>query len=246
MTHFSNLASLQGKICVVTGANRGIGLTVCETFLLHGATVIACVRDPNNFNHEPNENLHIVQLDLADEVTIKTTVKSIREISRSVDILVNCAGIASGGLFQMTSVSEMAHVFEVNVFNQVALSQNIARLMMRQKSGAIVNISSSTAHQIDSGTLTYGASKAALERVTLSMAAELAPLGIRVNAIAPGVTETDMAMQMDPKAKEALISRSLLKQAAKPEDIANSTLFLVSDLARHITGQVLNVDGGLL
>jgi 3-oxoacyl-[acyl-carrier protein] reductase len=119
-------------------------------------------------------------------------------------------------------------------------------LMMRNKSGSIINISSSTAHIADPGTLAYGCSKAALNRATQSMATELGASGIRVNGIAPGVTDTDMGAEMDEAARSKLIMASVLKKAATPQDIANLALFLASDLSSHITGQIISVDGGIV
>ena len=168
-----------------------------------------------------------------------------KDIKRS-DILVNNAGIAHGGIFQMTSINDMRRIFEVNVFGTVAVTQSIARLMIRKKYGSIINISSTAAHLPDRGTMTYGASKAALTRITQSLSQELGVYGIRANAIAPGITETDMAKQMDEQAKERLIQASALKKIAQPDDIANVALFLASDLSSHMTGQVLTVDGGIL
>lgn len=249
MALFSQAQFLNGKIAVVTGANRGIGKSICTTFLEHGATVIACVRNPDSISELrqawPEGKLFAVPLDLADENSIKETFKQIRAISKQVDILVNNAGTASGGIFQMTSVSSMKALFETNVFGPMLMSQNISRLMSRQGHGVIINISSSTAQSIENGTSAYGSSKAALERLTYSMALELAESGIRVNAIAPGVTDTDMGQQMDEVSRDHLLQKSSIKKMAQPQDIANTALFLSSDLATHITGQVLHVDGGL-
>ncbi|NVK17386.1 MAG: SDR family oxidoreductase [Methylocystaceae bacterium] len=248
MTEESENLLLKDQIAIVTGANRGIGKAVCEKFMEHGAQVIACVRTvcPSLQEWaEPRGVLHQVELDLRDDDVIKQAVKSVRSLSSKPDILVNCAGIASGGLFQMASMQEMRSVFDVNFFGLIAFSQGVSRLMARQKSGAIVNISSATASYIASGTLSYGAGKAALERATQSMAMELGAMGIRVNAVAPGVTQTDMADLMDEQALSEMVNRSALKKVAQPEDIANAALFLASGLSTHLTGQILHVDGGL-
>jgi len=244
---------LDGKTAVVTGASRGIGKAICETFAGAGAEVIACVRNPDGkVDHWCRElaassgrAIRPTQLDLAGEASIKAAIKAIRGLAERFDILVNCAGVASGGLFQMTSQAEMRRVFEVNFFGPVLFSQGIARLMSRQQSGSIINISSTAADIADPGTLSYGASKAAFQRATRSMATELGPAGIRVNAIAPGVTNTDMADEMDPPARAKLVESSALRRAAEPQDIANTALFLASDLAFHVTGQIIRVDGGM-
>ena len=241
---------LLNKYAVVTGCNRGIGRAICQNFLGQGAHVIGCSRQVNEQLQTEmtsfGQNFHNVQLDVEDGPSIKKALKEITEITKEVDILVNNAGIAHGGIFQMTPLSDMRRVFEVNVFGTVAVTQAIARLMVRKKSGSIINISSTAAHLPDRGTMTYGASKAAISRITQSLAQELGAMGIRANAIAPGVTKTDMAKQMKEDAKERLISSSALKKIAQPNDIANVALFLASDLSSHMTGQILNVDGGIL
>ena len=241
---------LLDKYAVVTGCNRGIGLAICQNFLSQGARVIGCSRQVDEqlameFNSF-GQNFHNVQLNIEDDTSIKKAFNIIKDITKQVDILVNNAGIAHGGIFQMTPLSDMRRVFEVNVFGTVAVTQAIARLMIRKKSGSIINISSTAAHLPDRGTMTYGASKAAVSRITRSLAQELGAMGIRANAIAPGVTKTDMARQMERDAKERLIDASALKKIAQPDDIANVALFLASDLSSHMTGQILNVDGGIL
>jgi 3-oxoacyl-[acyl-carrier protein] reductase len=245
---------LKDKVAIVTGANRGIGLSVAQTFLLNGAKVIACIRSIENsqdaltamLNPEGIHNLQLIQLDLCDEQVIKLAIKEIMTSNPKIDVLVNNAGTASGGLFQMTTMQELRRLFDVNFFGQILFSQGIARLMQRHKSGSIINISSTAAFIADPGTLGYGASKAAFARASQSLATELGTSGIRVNAIAPGVTKTDMFDQMTTAAREKLISSSALKRAAEPQDIANMALFLASDLSTFVTGQILKVDGGIV
>ena len=163
-----------------------------------------------------------------------------------VDVLVNNAGVASGGLFQMTTAAELRRVFEVNYFAQIALTQTVSRIMARRKAGSIINIASSAADIADPGTLAYGSSKAAFARASQSMASELGAVGIRVNSIAPGLTRTGMYDQMDPSAREKLVARSALKRPAEPTDIANVAVFLASDLSAFVTGQSIRVDGGMV
>lgn len=245
---------LKDKVAVVTGANRGIGLSIARTFLQNGAKVIACVRAIDSHKEDllvqlnPDEanQLQLVHLDLSDEQVIKLAIKEIMTTNPKIDILVNNAGIASGGLFQMTTTQELHRLFQVNFFGQILLTQGIARLMQRHKAGSIINISSTAASIADPGTLGYGSSKAAFARASQSMATELGASGIRVNAIAPGVTRTDMFDQMTPVAREKLINSSSLKRAAEPEDIANMALFLASNLSTFVTGQILKVDGGIV
>lgn len=245
---------LQGKTAVITGANRGIGRAILETFVRHGCKVFACMRTPESAILSDLESLQAttgtsvtpIQLNLADEESIKAAARTIIGQTERVDILVNNAGVASGGLFQMTSMAEMRKVFEVNVFGQLLFTQSMVRKMARQKSGSIIHISSTAALIADPGTLVYGSSKAAFARTAQSLATELGAFNIRVNAIAPGVTRTDMFEQMAESARTNLINRSALKRAAEPQDIANTALFLASDLSSFITGQTIRVDGGIV
>ena len=247
----SNL--LQDKIAVVTGANRGIGKHITETFAENGANIIACMRvikpesDKWIKNLESKFNISIspVMVDFSDEKSVTGSIKEIFSISKRIDVLVNNAGIASGALFQMTPVSELRKIFEINFFSQIVLSQGIAKIMIRNKSGSIINLSSTAAFIADPGTLAYGSSKSAFARATKSMANELGVFNIRVNAIAPSVTKTDMFEQMSTEARDKLINSSALKRAAEPKEIANVALFLASELSSFVTGQVIRVDGGI-
>lgn len=245
---------LKDKVAVVTGANRGIGYAITRTFASQGATVFACMRETTpgtlanlrSLESEHGVTVHPVRLDLADESSIKDAIKEIVAGSRRIDVLVNNAGVASGSLFQMTPVSEVRRVFDVNFFGPLVLTQGLARLMSRNKSGSIINIASTAAMVADAGTLAYGSSKAAFARATQSMATELGASGIRVNAIAPGVTRTDMFEQMSPAASDKLIAASAMKRPAMPPEIANVALFLASDLSTFVSGQVIRVDGGMV
>jgi len=245
---------LHNKVAIITGANRGIGKSIVETFAENGATIIACVRtlnsDTESWMKSVEERFNVpvtpVLVDLSDDESVKCLVKKIILISKKVDILVNNAGIASGALFQMTTISELRKVFEINFFSQIVISQGISRVMSRNKSGSIINLASTSAFIADPGTLAYGSSKSAFARATKSMATELGPMGIRVNALAPSVTKTDMFDQMSADARDSLIESSALKRCAEPQDIANVALFLASDLSLYVTGQVIRVDGGII
>jgi len=245
---------LQDKVAVITGSNRGIGKSIVEKFAENGAIIFACMRtlSPStkswikNIERKYNTSITPILVDLSDEKSTQELAKKIIAFSKKVDILVNNAGIASGSLFQMTTATELKKVFEVNFFSQVTISQGISRIMLRNKSGSIINIASTSAFLVDSGSLAYGSSKASFVRATKSMAIELGLMGIRVNALAPSITKTDMFEQMSKVARDKLISSSALKRYAEPEDVANAALFLASDLSTYITGQVLRVDGGIV
>lgn len=243
---------LSDKTAVVTGCNRGIGKEVLTTFARHGADVFACARRESaeftaylaELAAETGRTLTPVYFDLADAEQVKAGVRTIVATKKKIDVLVNNAGVASGSLFQMTSMTDMKALFDINLFGPLLLAQGLSRLMTRARAGAIVNIASTAGLIGDAGTTAYGSSKAALAYATRAMASELGEFNIRVNAIAPNLTRTDMYEQMDEKARARLIASTALKRPAEPAEIANAALFLASDLSSYVTGQVLRVDGG--
>jgi 3-oxoacyl-[acyl-carrier protein] reductase len=163
----------------------------------------------------------------------------------NIDGLVNNAGISNNSLFQMTSMEELKRQFDVNFFAPYVLTQYISKMMIRNKKGSIVSVSSSAALDGNSGKSAYGASKAALLTATLSISEELAGSGIRANVICPGVTETDMIGSMPEYIIEMQKEDAFLKKLGTTEDIANTAMFLLSDLSSYITGQIIRVDGGI-
>jgi 3-oxoacyl-[acyl-carrier protein] reductase len=243
---------LKNKTAIITGASRGIGLAILELFAKNGSHIIACHRNGNPEYEEhlktlaDKNNVDIITMcfDFSDENAVKTAGKAIIA-GKCCDILVNCAGIAHGGLFQMTTVADLRRIFEVNYFGQMLFTQNIIKIMTRQKSGSIINIASVAGIDGRVGNVAYGTSKSALILATKTLATELAPHNIRVNALAPGIIETDMYFQMESKAREQLVSSSAMRRAGKPEEVAQAALFLASNMSSYITGQVIRVDGGL-
>ena len=245
-----------GKVALVTGSAQGIGAKVAERLAKDGFDIaindidrpqsVAIAEELAVRCREYGVKTECFFADVSKYGECENLVKSVVEKLGGLDVLVNNAGIASGGLFQMTTMQELRRLFEVNFFGQILLTQGIARLMQRHKAGSIINISSTAACIADPGTLGYGSSKAAFARASQSMATELGASGIRVNAIAPGVTRTDMFDQMTPIAREKLINSSSLRRAAEPQDIANMALFLASNLSTFVTGQILKVDGGIV
>ena len=245
---------LKNKNTVITGCNRGIGKEIVRVFAENGANIWACVRREsgtfskyiNNLEQKHSVSINPVYFDLSDEEQIKTGVKTIKETKEPVDILVNNAGAIFTALFQMTSMQKLKEMFEINYFSQMLLTQYISRIMMRQKSGSIINISSSAALEGNEGRTGYASAKAAMITSTKVLAKELAPYNIRVNAVAPGLTQTEMMESSTPEdALKETLNRICMKRVGQPEEIANSVLFLASDLSSYMTSQVLRVDGGM-
>jgi 3-oxoacyl-[acyl-carrier protein] reductase len=243
---------LSKMTAVITGCNRGIGRATLELFAEQGADIFACARrESDEFEQACREisartgvSILPVYFDLEDEAQVRRGVKEIVGSNRRIDVLVNNAGIASGALLQMTSIKEMRRVFEVNFFAQVKFIQGLVRGMVRQRGGSIINLASTAGLIGDPGMTSYGSSKAALILATKTMASELGAMNIRVNAIAPSITRTEMYEQMEEEARERLIQNCALKRPAEAVEIANVALFLASGLSSFVTGQILRVDGG--
>lgn len=245
---------LNQKNAVITGAGGGIGMAAVQCFAASGANIWACEFRPNpRFESEwaaiAEQNgvwIQPVYFDVTDEEQVKEAVKLIRSRKVPVDILANIAGIAAESTsFPMTGIDKMKKVFEVNFFALTLLTQYISRLMMRQNSGSIVNVASIAGIDGDPAQYEYAASKAAVIGGTKKLARELAANHIRVNAVAPGMTDTSMGAQIDDALKQEILSRNIMKRMGRPEEIANVIAFLASDLASYMTGQVIRVDGGM-
>lgn len=244
---------LENKNVIITGTRRGMGRAMLEVFAANGANIWAHAREETKeFQetcHETAEK-YGVQIwpccfELTDYHAMKEAVKKIRSYKLSVDGLVNNAGLTYNALFQMSNMDEVRRQMEVNFFAPYQFTQYIVKLMVRNKSGSIVNIASSAGLDGNSGKSAYGASKAALITMTKSIAEELGTAGIRANCIAPGITDTEMLLTMPEYIVEDTKKSVDLKRVGKPADIAEAAAFLISDLSSYITGQVLRVDGGM-
>ena len=245
---------LKNKNVVITGTNRGIGFETLRIFSEHGANIWACSRSENSdfskkinmLKNEFNNQIWPVYFDLSKSKEIVEGFKEIKKYKKPVDVLVNNAGSIFTALFQMTSEEKLHEMFQINYFSHMLFTQYISRLMMRQRNGNIINISSSAAIEGNEGRTGYASAKAAIIASTKVLAKELSPYNIRVNCIAPGLTQTEMMESSTPEdALSYTINRICMKRVGRPEEIANSILFLASDLSSYITSQTLRVDGGM-
>lgn len=243
---------LENKTIFITGTARGIGKSMVEACAAHGADIIAHARKENAEHRafcESTADINGVKIipsyfDLTDQDAIKAAFKEICALKIPVDGLVNNAGIGGNTLFQMTRMEELREIFEADFFGPYYLTQCVVKLMLRQKRGSIVNISSTSALDGNSGKTAYGSAKAALLTMTKCIAEELGSGGIRANVICPGVTETEMIKEMPEYIIDIEREATFLGSLAKPNDIANTAVFLLSDLSAYITGQAIRVDGG--
>lgn len=242
---------LKGKVCIVTGGSRGIGKAIVQTFAHSGAVVYATATTEGSveawaeaFQRDVDGEIRALYFDVSDEKAAREAVMKIKKDCGHIDALVNNAAVEYNELIGMIDDDHMKQMFSVNVYGVVNMLQTVSRVMARQaQGGSIVNITSMTALRGNRGQLVYSATKGAVISLTRSAAKELAEKKIRVNAIAPGLTNTDMLRQADPEKLRGRIDNICMGRLAEPEDIANACLFMVSDLSAYISGQVLAVDG---
>jgi 3-oxoacyl-[acyl-carrier protein] reductase len=245
--------SIKGKNAIVTGARTGIGRAVVELFARKGANIWAVVHREDqewlcSMKDIAAENgvwIKPVYMDLSDDHSILMGIRGIMSEKLPIHILVNAAGIVGKNrLIQMTSLQDMRHVMQVNYFAAIQICQLVSRSMYRQKEGAIVNIASIAGIDGDLSQLEYGASKAALICATKKMAYEWGCNNIRVNAVAPGVTDTKMLEEMEKVVVKELVTKNPLQRVGNPKEIAELVLFLADDSSSYITAQTIRIDGG--
>ena len=243
---------LKDKVALVTGGGQGIGRVIGDNLAKSGAHVV--LGDINLENAEKSAKAILANggsasatlLNVADPKNVKEVFDSIVKEFKPLDILVNNAGITKDGLFVRMKEDDWDRVLAVNLKGSFLCGQQAAKQMMKQRQGAIVNIASIVGVMGNAGQANYSASKAGLIGLTKTMARELAPRNITVNAVAPGFIDTEMTRVLDEKIKDKLIEQIPLSRLGLPDDIAHSVAFLVSDRSSYITGQVMNVNGGML
>lgn len=247
------MKQLEGKIALITGCNRGIGRGIMEAFVREGASIIACtriiddeIRGVYKFLSKQNRvHIYPICMDLSDQESIKQGMKEVSDLKLQIDILVNNAGIAKFSPFVMSKMDDFKEMMQVNLYAPTQISQYVIKNMLKQRKGSIINFCSISGMDMNAGNSAYGASKAAIASLTRTMAKELAKTNIRVNAISPGLVDTDMNKQIASDYMDVVIQQTALGRIAKPEEIARVAVFLASDDSSYITGQIIRVDGGM-
>lgn len=243
---------LYGKNAIVTGANRGVGKAFVEALAMSGCNIWAMIRQENSeYNlfikklvDHYNVSIECIYVDLASEDSIKKAYKYINTQKKSIDILINNAGVGHMGLFQMTKMEFIHSLYAVNVFAPMMLSQLVMRNMTKQRCGKIINVASTAASEIYEGNSIYGSSKAALVAFTQSLAAETYKYGVTVNAIAPGLINTDMSAVFEGKDPEEPIRHTALGRKIEAREIADVVINLLSDKMNIVNGTVITINGG--
>lgn len=246
------MMNFAGKTAVVTGGSRGLGRAVCLELAKGGANVVFCYAGNEAAAKETTAACEAlgakalaVQCDVAKADEVKALMDAaVKEFGR-IDILVNNAGITRDGLLMMMKEEDFDAVIAANLKGTFLCMKAVSRIMMKQRYGRIVNLSSVVGLRGNAGQVNYAASKAGVVGMTKSLAKELASRGVTVNAVAPGFIATDMTAAMTDAAKEATLASIPLQRLGAPEDVAHAVAFLASDEAAYITGQVLCVDGGM-
>jgi 3-oxoacyl-[acyl-carrier protein] reductase len=244
---------LEGKTAIITGGSRGIGKGIAMVFAQHGANVAftysSSVESANSLENELSNygvKVKSYQSNAADHKESQDLVENVLTDFGSIDVLVNNAGITKDNLLMRMGEEDFDKVIEVNLKSVFNMTKAVQRTMLKQRKGSIINMSSVVGVKGNAGQSNYAASKAGIIGFSKSIALELGSRNIRSNVIAPGFIETEMTSMLDEKTVEVWRNAIPLKRGGSPEDIANACVFLASDLSAYVTGQTLNVDGGML
>ncbi|MDD2628673.1 MAG: 3-oxoacyl-[acyl-carrier-protein] reductase [Limnochordia bacterium] len=244
---------LTGKVALVTGGARGLGKAIAATFLGEGCKVAICDLDEtilqqtvSEFEKDFGQQIKGFRADVTDPASVEQLITDVENTWDSVDILVNNAGITQDSLLLRMTQAQWQKVMDVNLTGVFNCSKAVLRGMIKRRYGRIINISSVVGRMGNAGQANYAASKAGVIGFTKSLAREVASRGITANAIAPGFIESAMTEQLNEEQKKRLTDQIPMQRTGQAVDVANAVLFFASDLSAYVTGQVLNVDGGLL
>ena len=245
---------LKDKIIVVTGAARGIGLATTMEFARQGATVVMLGRTEESLatacltvrQAVREAKIEPIICDVSEPGSVRDAFQAIFKKHKKLNVLVSNAGVLDDALIGMVTPKQIERTFSTNAYSAIYCAQYASRLIARSGGGSIINVSSIIGTNGNAGQAVYGGSKAAVIGITKSLAKELAPQNIRVNAIAPGFIETDMAKSIGPEKYQERLNSIKMGRPGSAADVANVALFLASDLSSYVTGQVVGVDGGML
>lgn len=244
--------NLKGKTAVVTGGSRGLGRAICLELAAGGANLVFCFAGNEAAAQETAQacralgaEVDYLRCNVADSTQVKELMETAVQRFGRIDILVNNAGITRDGLMLTMKESDFDQVVETNLKGTFLCMKAVARQMVKQRYGRIINLSSVVGLHGNAGQVNYAASKAGVIGMTKSLAKELASRGVTVNAVAPGFMETDMTAALSESARAATLAAVPMGRMGTAEDVAQAVAFLASDCAGYITGQVLGVDGGM-
>lgn len=247
------LNSLKNKNVIITGCNKGIGKATLEGFAKYGANIFACVRSNSSefkkfilsLKKKYKVDINIIKIDLQNKSSISNCANEIFKVTKNIDILINNAGILFNSLFQMTSEKQLEEMFQINYFAQIYFTQIISRKMIKNKSGNIIFVSSTSGINGVYGRFAYSSSKAAILSSVKTISKELSNYNIRVNAISPGLTETDLMLSNTKQdIIKSEIEKILLKRVATTDEISDVILFLASEKSSYVNGQNIVINGG--
>ncbi len=248
-----NSKLLDKKVIIITGANRGIGKKILETFAQNGAIIYAISRNQDHFGDycellriQYGTEIYPVFMDINDKDSLRDLFLRISKESKKLDCVINNAGVMIDSLIGMINKDLVDLTFNTNVFSVINMIQYATKFMKKQNYGSIINLSSIMATNGNTGQLVYSASKGAINAITLTASKELAKYNIRVNAISPGIIDTDMFRSIGSKLMEEKVKKISMGRVGTTNDVSDLAMFLASDSSRYITGQIIGIDGGLI